>query len=441
MRISVTVAVMLALMPFLGLSGCQKMSDSTSTEQELPDWLTEDASSDDSSDLFGGAMKGSSSQLTLNLQPGTQFPLRKVVEQELTQDSNVGQQSPNRSRLEILFAITVAETQAERTKLQVRYDRVKYQHDIASDHLQFDSLSPPSEIPLAVRAYHAMIGDGFAFWIGADNQIVEVEGFQEFVDRCLRTVPEEYRRSVVLSMEAGSGDSGVANFIDNTIGLLPYGTQPQIGDSWQKQGVISRPIPMHANNIYTLQDLNDEYAVVDIRGTIAPSTTATTIEDGSGVRVNITGGDTVGSCTIFRNTGLPQRSRVDRNIEMTVTAANALEFRQRKRVTTTIESYPSTGSIAVEPPRGSDSKGLPGETPFGQQVTGGSPGNGIQPAHFQANSATGNGTSFSSDPVPQPGGGPVMQVTPPDLKLPLPAQFGGGTQSAQQPPVGGPALR
>lgn len=417
MQIIRAIPLTVGIFAVLWCHGCQKLSDSTSKEPDLPDWLTEDDSKNDSSALFAA----NSAKLGLNLKPGDQFPLRKVVEQELTQDSLSSRQQANRSRLEILFAISVTEKQADRTKLSVRYDRVKYSHDVADEHVEYDSTSPPSVIPIVVQAYHDMVRDGFSFWIGANNQIVEVEGFQEFLDRCLRNVPDEYRKNVVLAMEASSGETGIANFVDNTIGLLPYGKPPNVGDSWERQGVIARPVPMHANNVYTLKELTDNFAVIDIRGTITPSTTVSSIEDGLGVRINIAGGDTSGSCTIFRETGLPRQSRVDRTVNMTVTMANAVEFRQRKRITTTIESFPSSGTLTQDaiPSYGSQQVGFTpqGGTPF-------------------------PGTASSPPPPPVPGGSvPTMQITPPDLRLPGMVPAPSGTQSARDTGVQNSVLR
>ncbi|MDB4733612.1 hypothetical protein OAF42_04125, partial [Planctomicrobium sp.] len=112
---------------------------------------------------------------------------------------------------------------------------------------------------------------------------------------------------------------------------------------------IGRPVPMLVNNTYTLKDLNKESATIDIRGEIIPSTTMTSTDEENGVRVTVKGGETLGSCTIFRETGLPQRSRVEQNIDMTVMLSGAQQFNQRKKVTTTIEAFPMSAS--AEPHR------------------------------------------------------------------------------------------
>jgi len=323
---------------------CNSRKNSETPEMELPAWLTEERVTSQSESPDQPANDSSSAEFRLNLTPGDQFPLRKIVQQELVQGDVSGAPTRNFSQLELMMAITVLDKQMERTKLGVRYSRVKYMHDIADEHVEFDSAVPETSHFVGVQAYRDMVNDGFAFWIGTDNQIVEVEGLAEFVNRCLRNIPAEKRQDVVLGIEAGSGESGIANFVDNTIGLLPYGKRTSLGDSWERQQQIGRPVPMHISNTYTLKELTHGLAVIDIRGSISPSTNLNPAQGKNSVNVTVNGGSTLGSCTIFRETGLPKESRVDRIVEMTVVMDNSISFRQTKRVTTQVESFPSTNT-------------------------------------------------------------------------------------------------
>lgn len=284
--------------------------------------------------------------LQLTLKPGDRFPLRKVVHQELVQDAQTGTRNRIESRLEVLFAISVLDKVEDRTKLGVRYDRVRYLRRIGDEQLTYDSGQSSASLPVSLWPYRDMVGDGFTFWLGADNQIVAIDGFTEFMNRCLKNVPEEDRNQVVLGMEASTGESGIANFIDNTIGLLPYGTSQKLGDSWERPSHIGRPVPMHVRNRYTLTELDKEVAKIDIRGEITPSTTMNAANEETGVRVVVTGGESQGHCTIFRETGLPKHSEVTQHIEMTVMLSNNVQFKQHKQVTTTIEAFPAQTATA-----------------------------------------------------------------------------------------------
>ncbi|MGE4003653.1 MAG: DUF6263 family protein [Planctomycetaceae bacterium] len=331
----------------LALCGCGR-SDVDEAEPELPAWLTEDESAAEPESIELAAADSARAPaldravLQLSLHPGDRFPLRKVVEQELIQASLNGVPQISRSTLELLLAITVEDVQSDRTRLSVRYDRVRYSHEVAGEQVQYDSASPPAHIPEAALAYHGMLNGGFAIDLGADNQIAGVSGFREFLDRCLQHVPADQRQRVMLDIEAKSGENGIADFVDNTIGLLPAAGDKAVGDTWEMARHIGRPIPMLVTTVYTLKGLNDSLADIGVTGTISPSTTlGQSTDSDQGVRIIVQGGSSDGHCTLYRDSGLPKESRIERIVDMTVQLAGGIEFTQQSRTVTTVESYPA----------------------------------------------------------------------------------------------------
>ncbi|MCA9023897.1 MAG: hypothetical protein KDA86_01670 [Planctomycetaceae bacterium] len=318
---------------------------------DLPDWLSEDETPsefDTSVESTPVAPALDRAALQLSLQPGDRFPMRKLVEQELKQASLNGVPQISRSRLELLLAIAVEDVQPDHTQMKVIYDRVRYSHEVAGELVEYDSTSPPNNIPTAVMAYHGMVGDGFSFVLGRDNQIASVIGFREFLERCLQHVPSEQRQRVMLDIEAGTGEKGIADFVDNSIGLLPADVEKVLGDTWKMDRHIGKPVPMQIQTIYTLKELSDGFAVVSIAGEITPSTSlgqsANTSEN---VRITVKGGHSHGQCTIFLDSGLPKESRVERTVDMTVQMAGGLEFEQQKNTVTTVETFPSQSSRSM----------------------------------------------------------------------------------------------
>ncbi len=280
--------------------------------------------------------------LSLRLSPGDRFPLRKVVEQELTQSEAGGQPDTSRSRLEMLMAITVLDVSDAGTQFAVRYDRIRYARQVGDEVLQYDSLQPPVAVPLELAAYQGMLGQGFSFQIGRDNRIAKVDGFAEFLQASLREVPEENRSEVLLGVEVGSGEDGVADFIDDTIGLLPFDSPKAPGDTWRRPRRVARPVPMQIETVCTLRDLTADLAVVDLRGQVTPvmSSGVQTVGNES-VRLLVRGGSTEGHCVIYRDSGLPKESHIVQTVEMTVSLAGGETFDQQKRVVTRVESYPA----------------------------------------------------------------------------------------------------
>lgn len=343
-------------------AGCGGSKQTAGPDAELPDWLAEEDSpksrrksaeddefeedefdftseevADDTERRAPGREK--TGRLELQLQPGDRFPLRKVIDVELSQASLNGPPEVSRRKLEMMLMIQVGEQIDDRTRLQVRYDRIKFVRDVAGEHLEYDSRQPPGEIPFAVRMYHDMVKDGFSFWIDKQNRISESDDFRTFLTRCLRNIPEDKRQQVLFEAEANTGETGITDFIDNSIGLLPYGYHKP-GDTWEKTRNVARPVPMVVKNLYTLKSLEKDSAVISISGLISPSTTATDPSAANEVRVNVAGGRAEGACTVFRDTGLPRESRVETVVEMVV-SAGAVQFTQQQKTVTTIESFPS----------------------------------------------------------------------------------------------------
>jgi hypothetical protein len=231
------------------------------------------------------------------------------------------------------------------TRLQVRYERISYLRDVAGEHLEYDSRQPPTDVPLAVRMYHDMVKDGFSFWIDKENKIANADDFKAFLTRCLRNIPEDKRQQVVFEAEGSTGENGIADFIDNSIGLLPFGYHKP-GDSWEKTRSIARPIPMVVKNTYVLKQLDTDAATIGISGMIAPSTTSMETSANSDMRISVVGGRADGTCSVFRDTGLPKESRVEQVVEMVV-KTGSVQFGQQQKTVTTIESFPTPGMSAA----------------------------------------------------------------------------------------------
>lgn len=353
------------------VAGCNKeQAAATDPEMELPDFLSEDGEGVEIGEEESDAPKSRAGkrvakaesngdeeaepaarprdpkeahgELKLLLEPGEMFPMRKRVITSLVSTATDGTETKIQTELRLLMAITVEEVAGGRTKLGVKYNRVELDQDMDGQRLEYRSSNPHAQIPLAAQAYHDMINDGFSFWIGKDNQINEVVGFREFLDRCLANIPPAQHRQVIMSMEAGTDENGISDFVDNAIGLLPFNVEVSPGYTWARHRTVQRPVPMVIQNQYTLQELTDSEAIVKITGEILPSQTANKVINASdSIQVFVTGGRTYGDCIIFRDTGLPKESNTERTVDMVVDLGNGLEFKQTKTVSTRVEAFPA----------------------------------------------------------------------------------------------------
>ena len=292
--------------------------------------------------------------LSFSLKVGDRFPLLKTIEQTLVQESSVGPVT-SRSNLTLMFAITVDDEDVGRRKLGVRYQRVKYRQEILGEVVEYDSQTSPDYVPDRLQVYHGLAGNSFSFWIGADNRIIEVIAFDEFLKRCVRHAPPHRRQELLTQIVATQEDEGFANFVDESIGLLPYDPQAtgretavQINQQWEKTRTIMRPLPMEMRTGYTLSSLTRDRAGIMILGTIEPiqASKLGPIQQASARQsISLKKGEITGSCMIDRASGLPLTSRVQRQMDMTVEVPGQRPFEQRKTIVTTIESFPTERTI------------------------------------------------------------------------------------------------
>jgi hypothetical protein len=283
-------------------------------------------------------------ELGLHLAVGDRFPLRKTVEQRLTQPGDAGFVT-GQSRLDMLMSLAVEELRDGQTRLAVRYHSVRYrEQDIEGRTIEYDSAHPEREVPPQALAYAGLVDNGFSFWIGADNRLVDLVGFSDFVQRCVRDVPPSLRQAVVAQLSAANGENGIANFIDDSIGLLPVGADPsssgavvQLGTTWDLPvRKIDGPIPMQVSTQCKIKGLTDRTAEIDLFGSIGPARHA---DPQNGWTVTIVGGRCLGSCTVDRRTGIPTNSLVQRYVDLRLELPDGSEVKQRKEITTTITAF------------------------------------------------------------------------------------------------------
>lgn len=289
-----------------------------------------------------GSPKGN--RLELKLRAGDRFPLIKTIEQKLEQQSEI---APARAmtKLQMTMVISVEDVTETGILMNVMYRRINYSHDVNGQQVIFDSERHQGDIPWDAIPYAGMINNGFSFWLGRDNRIQKLVGYQEFLERCVARVPMERRETLLGEISHRFGDDGVANFVDDSIALLPYdatvdsdsATRVLPGDVWTRERRLMQPVPVHLKSTYRLISMDDQRAEIEISGRIAAGDARAT--DGAG-RLRVTGGQSLGHCTVDCATGLPIEVDLTRYITMKITTADQQEVTQQKTIHTSIRSFP-----------------------------------------------------------------------------------------------------
>jgi hypothetical protein len=341
-------------------------------------------------------------RLELRLHAGDRFPLLKTVEQTLIQKS---EQFPAvaQTKLSLMMALQVEQVTDSAILLSVNYNRITYAHDLNGQRLEYDSAVHQNNVPHDVLPYAGMINNGFSFWIGRDNKIRELVGYNEFLQRCVQNVTGERRDTLLAEISSRFGDDGVANFIDDSIGLLPYDTNADSdsatrvapGDVWTREHRMLQPAPIYLTSTYRLMSINERTAEIDITGRIASGESVRQAEAAS---LKILGGHSLGKCTVDRGTGLPLQMDQTRFLSMIVTTADGQQIPQDKTIITTIRAFPEMKRPSV--------MYQPAQPPLQQQQQV------IQPVAGSQVVGDPNAGRVSQIPVTPPPGAPVQAVYP-----------------------------
>ncbi len=366
--------LLVALLVF-GLPGCGYFQGAESdADDEFADFDRDDAADEKEDGELARDSKPSEGELELKLNVGDRFPLKKRIEQVLTQGDGLGGVLVNRSIVEMLLSLVVEEIRDGNKCLSVRYHKVHYAHNIAGRQVEYDS-EKFGPVPTEALVYAGLKDNGFSFWIGPDNRVVEMVGFQDFLQRCLQNVPPAYRDAVMRQLEGTHGDDGLANFVDDGIGLLPYSDDPKhpavavrVGSTWEcKPRRSEGPIPMSVSMRCVLKNLTDTSAEIGLLGNIVGPSAPVVVRDGTReMRVFVKSGRCMGTCQVDRRTGLPTQSEVNRFLEMTVQLPDGKEIPQRKEVLTSITTFPEQGAVSMGTQRDAESGSLSRTSSFGQ---------------------------------------------------------------------------
>jgi len=315
----------------LALSGCGSADDPETQAAHDPvldiNWPADTESSETSADT------------QLKLQVGQRFPLRKTVTQTLTQFAS-DQPTQSTSRLELMIEVRVQDVQQDHTQMQVRYLGVRYSQTINGQSTVYDSRATNQVIPPAARMYSGLVNNGFSFTIGRNHQIGKLEGFDHFLEQCVQGIPEDQRQNAIATLAAQVGESKIANFIDDSIGLLPEDGEPKVGQKWQKTRHILQPLPIQLDVNCSLDRLNPEDLEISIVGRVQPNVSQSLNHQvAPGIRLTVQKGHCLGTCRISRTTGLPIHSQQKMELDFLVQIPNGGQFRQHKQIITEISTY------------------------------------------------------------------------------------------------------
>lgn len=280
-----------------------------------------------------------------SLNVGDRFPYSKSVEHRLTQVDQEGTRVST-SRTDVNLTVVVDRILPDGRKLMtVHFQHVRHAQDILGKRIVYSSDATGEPIPQEALLFAGLANNGFSFWIGSNNKILEIVGYGDFLRQCLRNVPEPSRTIVRQQFDPTKGLEGVANYLDESFGLLPLnedlkhpGTAVAKGAIWELDPrYCDTPIPVVTNTRCILKDLASDSAEILMTGRISGAQDDVVMHDSSGdLKIGIKGGNCTGACRVNPQTGLPVKSQIQRSLELVIELPDGSRIQQNKDTLTTL---------------------------------------------------------------------------------------------------------
>ena len=404
--------------------------------------------------LPGSTPGSNSAPLDLSLQWnfGDQFSLIKTVQQSLTQQSAATPVVATTS-LELHMDLQVQQLRDDASLLRITYRRVRYEHNVNGDQQTFDSsVNDPRTVAPGLALYAGLVNNGFSFWLGHDNTVRELVGYNAFLQRCVAALPMPQQAAVLSGISDRFGTAGVAGFVDDSIGILPGNSSTQsaqvtIGDIWTRERSVAMPVPVQIKSTYRLESVAARSATIQVTETLTPTTAV------PGSPVSIEGGRSMGTCVVDRATGMPLDVGRTTFVSLRVRTADGQSVAQEKRIVTRVQSTSATragsgGPAATMGPTvgtgqwntpttmsGSGIRQAAGwDTMPPRKTAAGQPPHGTTPIPTTLNTAAPNtaapnpGSPIPGSPIPGPPNTSALNPTGPNL--PGPETFNGAPLSS-----------
>jgi len=286
------------------------------------------------------------SQPRIVMSKGQQHYFHKVIEQSLSGDSL----NSVTEKIELLLSMTVVEVTPKSYELEVSFHNIRYHNTIGDQQLVYDSRSS-ADVPPEVLPYQGLLENGFNLVINRNNTIQKINGYPQFLEKCVSQYPAGLRQGILQQLGGGVTNnqeviSMAMSFLDESIALLPFGPLSSEGDSfpvdatWPTTFSRSQPVPVEESIQSRIQHVSGDGQTVHvtIQGELRPLNPQGSVT-ANAVRTRILGGEISGSCSVSLKTGLPKSCRIQRDVTLEIASLRQPPVTARKTVITSLEAW------------------------------------------------------------------------------------------------------
>jgi len=194
---------------------------------------------------------------------------------------------------------------------------------------------------------HGLMGNGFRFWLSERGELLAVDDFAGFLDRCSEAVPDsrgrlQFRRD----LEETWGREDPTQLLHDWIGLIPVRGQ-EVGQRWVESRPISRADRLQSSTEYSLVQQGERQQTLEWAGRQTSRGTPQVDED---IEIRSLGADWHGSARIETGSQLCLDLLETHQSRMAVRTSKGREFIQSRTTTLRIERVPPSEADSAPTP-------------------------------------------------------------------------------------------
>ena len=272
--------------------------------------------------LVGDALgqQGDKVELRLRLKKGDVYQVKQSVEQKITQEVQ-GQKMEIAQTFGFGYLYVVEQVDAESTAtVKITYYSVAMKQDGLMGHTEYDSTHPPEAVPMQAKPFAGMLGQGFTMKITPEGEVKEVKGVGAMLQKMLENsgLPEGPMRDGLISgLKNQFSDEGMKEMMGQVTGFYPK-ERVGVGDTWKRQMMITKGLPMIIDSTYKLKSRKDGVAKIEAVMVVKPNPKAKPMDMGIMKIGYKLGGKQQGTFEINEATGMLKRSHVKQKLSGTI---------------------------------------------------------------------------------------------------------------------------
>lgn len=258
---------------------------------------------------------GEGLDLRLNLEAGQSYGLKMVMDEKIEENVQGRTRSTTR-QMGVGYTFAVESVDAEGNawiKSTYKWVSMKQELPMNMGTVEYDSSSPPEEIPLMARGSAALLGHSIDMRLAPKGTVLEVKGLDVLLRKMLdeieipRGIPSE---EVEGQLREQFGDDALKGMMRNVVAHYPE-KPVKVGDSWDQTVVIRQGFPMIIETTYTLRERKGGVATIDNRSTIRSN------PDAAPLRYKLAGTQQ-GYMRVDEATGMTLSSEVTQTFDVTL---------------------------------------------------------------------------------------------------------------------------